>query len=423
MIISLCNLLEVLAFICCLHYLYNEKIRIDVLTIGLILVELTWMRVLTLVEWNSGLTALIYPIIMLYCMIKFGSSVKKLVINNILCLMIVSILQATIMVLIFWCTGNGIMREQEMLLVNGIMFLFIIIVLQKLKIDRVSKVLQQNEKIIMLSVCAIVVSVLLFVISYKNNNRFQEIHYVVLAVSLLLVIVAVIDIGKHKVRTKEIEAELRVHKLYESSFINLIDDIRARQHEFDNHINTIYSQHYLYSTYDELVQAQKKYCDSIVYENKYNKLLSKGNATVLGFIYSKFAEAEKLGIEIEYKINIGDLKCNIPIHKLIEVLGNLLINAMEELERHDGINKLKVIMIEQSYEIAIDISNECTNVDYDKIQDFFIKGYSQKGKGRGYGLYNVKKICEEYDIIFETTIKKEQNLQFLHFVLIINKPL
>ena len=32
---------------------------------------------------------------------------------------------------------------------------------------------------------------------------------------------------------------------------NLIDDICAKQHEFDNHINAIYSQHFLYETYDE----------------------------------------------------------------------------------------------------------------------------------------------------------------------------
>ena len=50
-------------------------------------------------------------------------------------------------------------------------------------------------------------------------------------------------------------------------------------------------------------------------------------------------------------------------------------------------------------------------------------GYSNKGKQRGYGLYNVRKICEEYDIILESAIKPEEGVDRLHFTIIINKPL
>lgn len=423
MVVSLCLIFEILSAIFCLHYLYDEKVRADIWTIGLVLIELVWMRILFWLEWNNSLSFLIYPIILLYCAIRFGFSVKKLIINNILCLMLISVLQATIMLMILWGKGKNIMGEQEMLLINGIMFLLVITVLRKLKIEKIARVLQNNDKIIIFSIIAVVVSVLLFVINYKSDRKFSITHYMVLAVSLFLIIVAVIDIGKHKVKTKEVEAELRLHKLYENSFKNLIDDIRAKQHEFDNHINTIYSQHYLYDTYDELIEAQKQYCNSIVRANKYNKLLSKGNPIILGLLYSKFAEAEKLGIEIEYKVRIDELKCAIPVYKIVELLGNLITNAIEALVVQEGGNKLKVVILEQTYEIAIDIGNECKNIDYEKIQNFFVKGYSEKGKGRGYGLYNVKKICEEYNIVLETVIKQEESADYLHFMIIINKPL
>ena len=46
MVVSLCYLLEILAVIYSLHYLYNEEIRFDIATIALILVELFGMNIL-----------------------------------------------------------------------------------------------------------------------------------------------------------------------------------------------------------------------------------------------------------------------------------------------------------------------------------------------------------------------------------------
>ena len=36
------------------------------------------------------------------------------------------------------------------------------------------------------------------------------------------------------------------------------------------------------------------------------------------------------------------------------------------------------------------------NIDPSAIETFFKKGFSSKGNGRGYGLYNVKKIVKKY---------------------------
>ena len=82
---------------------------------------------------------------------------------------------------------------------------------------------------------------------------------------------------------------------------------------------------------------------------------------------------------------------------------------------------MKVLIIENSNEIAIDIGNECRNINYEHIHNFFKKKYSEKGENRGYGLYNVKRICDEYDIVLETMLKKVEEQEWLHFALIINK--
>ena len=205
------------------------------------------------------------------------------------------------------------------------------------------------------------------------------------------------QVGRYKIKAKEIETELKMHKLYAGSFQGLIENIRLRQHEFDNHINTIYSQHYIYETYDELVKAQDTYCKVISKDNRFNKLLKASNPIISGFLYGKFVELEKLGVEIEYHIKIRELDIGIPIYKIVEILGDLLNNAVEAMEKVEGTRKLYVSLVEDE-KFAIEVRNESPYIDYNEIDKFFVKGYSSKGGNRGLGLHNVKNICIEYSL-------------------------
>ena len=69
----------------------------------------------------------------------------------------------------------------------------------------------------------------------------------------------------------------------------------------------------------------------------------------------------------------------------------------------------------------IEISNESEAIDEKKIKEFFKKGYSEKGRNRGYGLYNVGKICEEYGIAINCKNAKRENENWIVFKLVINK--
>lgn len=335
--------------------------------------------------------------------------------------MIVSILQVTMILLMRLFLKISHIGNRETLIVNIFVFLFVLLVVRKWKLEKISAVLQTNGKLVIVSLLVIMSGIILYLTNYRNKGGFNIAYCMVIFIGLLMFFATTIDIAKNKIKAKEIEKELQLHKLYEESFRNLIDDIRAKQHEFDNHINVIYSQHYLYRTYEELVEVQKGYCKNIVAENSYNKLLSKGNSIVIGFLYSKFSEAEKLGIHIDYKVQIGDMKSSVPTHKIIELLGNLINNAIESLAEQEELSRMRVIILEQEHEIAVNISNECKNIDYEKLQKFFKKGYSEKGEKRGYGLYNVKKICEEYNIVMESAINQNEGIDWLNYMLIINK--
>ena len=420
--VGLYAFLEVLSVMYCLHYLYGEKMHIDMASVVYVVSEIIVINIIYIFHLKRAWSFLMFPILVFYCGFKFGFKLRTIIINNFLTIVLISVLQAVIMVLYSKIFNVQKICEIDSIVINAVMFFVVFIGLKKCALQKLSQILQNNDKLIDMAVSVVIVSTTLLLILFKKNRGLDIVYYATLIIGLILIAMVIIDIGRNKIRAKEAEAELRLHKLYESSFRELIDEIRARQHEFDNHINTIYSQHRLYKTYDELVEAQNKYCGEIMEENRYNKILSQGNPVIICFLYSKFSEMEKSGIDVAYQINIGNLECGMPIHKMVELLGNLIKNAMEAVQKRDKY-KVAVMMLEENDKIQIEVSNESEMIEEKRIRDFFTKGYSEKGQKRGYGLYNVKKICEEYNVAItcRNEIREDQN--WFVFKAVMKKPL
>ncbi len=418
MVVSLSLFFEILAVVVCLHYLYDEKIKLDKLTISFIFIEMIWMIIVCFFELNQTWTLLMYPIIMVYCGVKFGFNIKAIVVNNVLYMIILCILQSTIMMVFNFVFGK--LNYEIQVVINFIVLILVIVLAKKCNLAKLSKILQKREILLAIVLFVLGISFLLFLFQFKQTLGFDILYYIVLFVSVILLCVVAIDIGKHKMKTKEIEAELRLHKIYESSFKSLINDIRARQHEFDNHINAIYSQHMMYRDYESLKKAQREYCKVVVEENRYNKLLSQGNPVILGFLYGKFLEAEKSGIIVDYNISIRQLECCVPEYKFVELIGNLFDNAMEEIVKTNVKKVIKITLKEESDLIKIIISNPINDLKYNEIHKMFIEGYSKKGQGRGLGLYNVNKICKDYNVEIECEIIMDGE-EWIKISLLINK--
>lgn len=420
--VCLYALFEAMSIIFCLHYLYGEEFHFEKMSVYYLCIDVALMVTVYLLHIKSMWTLIIFPVIFLYSGFKFGFKWKTLIINNILQSIILGTLQASIMMIYSVIINDHQLGEADALIINGLMFIIVFYGLKKCKLSKFSYVLQSNEKIVIISLAVVVITIVISFLFYKQFLKIEMLYYIVLGISILLITVTVIDIGKNKIKVKEAEAELHLHKLYEASFRELIDEICARQHEFDNHFNTIYSQHCLYKTYDELVAAQRKYCDEVMEENHYNKVLSKGNPVILCFLYSKLSEMKKIGIIGTYRINIGDLECEMPVHKIVELLGNLIKNAMEAVQKR-GEGKIYVMLLEEKEKIFLKVANESEVIEKNKIKEFFKRGYSDKGKKRGYGLYNVEKICEEYRAALMCKNEEREGKNWLVFSIIINKPL
>ena len=194
---------------------------------------------------------------------------------------------------------------------------------------------------------------------------------------------------------REKDESLCLHKKYEQSYEELIRDIRIKQHDFNNHITAIYGQIYTCDSLDELVDAQKSYCEKLVSDTQLYKLLRFKDTVISGFLYQKLCDIEKREIKLKCDVKTDNFKVSMPETVLVEILGILIDNAVEEAEKTD--EKEIVVSVEETEKgIQVSVENSSRPIAETELTSMFDLGSSTKGERRGIGLFKVKKYCLEY---------------------------
>lgn len=204
-----------------------------------------------------------------------------------------------------------------------------------------------------------------------------------------------------------------MNQLYGGSLKELIETLQEKQHDFHNHIQAIKSQHYAIHTYDELVKAQEKYCNVLMDDFKYYKLLNKDNPIVTGFLYGKFIEADRQGINVEYRVELDkNVEQDMPIHILVEIVGILWDNAIDFVKDQKE-RDVKIMIGKHMDNIKIEVSNPIYDISFEKINQLFVRGYSEKKNHSGIGLSKIKKYAEKYRLEVIVDKKKIGNKYWL----------
>ena len=186
----------------------------------------------------------------------------------------------------------------------------------------------------------------------------------------------------------------------ENSFKTILEDyvnqLRANEHEYKNHLNAIYSM-ILVDDDNEVRTKVEEYIGNIKQSDNLNKLLYVNNTVLKAVLYSKIHEAEDRGIKVDYEIlcSLEDIEMNST--ELVVVISNLLNNAIEAASDRDD-SWIKIDIYEEinkgkdNYYIVVENSvDDISAVDISSIMN---KGYTTKANGNGYGLYNISKVMK-----------------------------
>lgn len=219
-----------------------------------------------------------------------------------------------------------------------------------------------------------------------------------------------------------LENEIKTYQMYIKPLEELVKEIRARQHEFDNHMNAILNMHYTIGSYDELVEAQSRYIHDMYREDsrKLTVLLKIRDKILAGFLYSKIKEANPF-INVDIQVKSLDIISSVSEHSLIEIIGTLIDNAFEACT--EKYNDVTIMLDSIDDRLIFEISNSVENLTLDEIGHFFDKGYSTKepkmsggfSNKHGVGLYNAKKIAEKYGGMLTVSLDADDSRQVIVF--------
>lgn len=402
-------LCEILAMLMVLHKLLRKKFCLNKITVVFLVFEIVlfWLINDNSIPYISQV--FIYLAFFLYLWLQFKSEkVVKIIIYTVLSILIVAGTQIMVYMLLFMLQESILRIEIS----NIIVFCILLCVMRIYDLGKVYTYTLINNRIlsILLITCGMVF--VLLVLLSKSMDSFSFLNCMLIYIIFLLILVFCQQWKTERDKNLSKEREIRVLKQCNDSFEHLINDVRLKQHDFNNQLELIYSLQYVCNSYDELVRRQNECVSHIIEENHFNKLLaSQCSPIVKGFLYYKFCEAYQRGINVEYQVALGDLAKFALEFDIQEIIGLLFDNACEAVDGNGENRNIYIGVVQKDNCVHIQIENPYSYITQSEIQAILKPGYSSKGNNRGYGLSNVKKLTQKYNgtILVENKSKQEQN--------------
>ena len=220
-------------------------------------------------------------------------------------------------------------------------------------------------------------------------------QYIFVIAIITLLFAANTSILYYEQKMKYQEQELLSYQTNLPIYDTLIHDIRASQHEYANHIQTLQTLPASCPDYDSLCDALKKYSGHYAIPQRAYPLLQINMPLLAASLYNLYTVAERKEISMLFDISTPQLESTVSEHILTDFACVLTNNAIEASKAGDT---LYIRLYSENGRTHFEIRNP--SKEYfppNRIQQFFQKGYTTKEKKKedgishGYGLYHLLK--------------------------------
>ena len=175
-----------------------------------------------------------------------------------------------------------------------------------------------------------------------------------------------------RLQQQEIDSYQKNMPIYDS----LIQEIRANQHEYANHLQSLANLSVMYKDYDSLSRALQSY--SLEFSNPMANypLLQINMPLLAASLYSMASHAQEKGITLQFDIVNAVLESHTPEHELTDYITILTQNAIEACKAGDTIYAL---LDSKDGAVRYEIRNPVpAMISPEEIGNFFKRGYSTK---------------------------------------------
>ena len=178
----------------------------------------------------------------------------------------------------------------------------------------------------------------------------------------------------------------------------LVDSMRANNHDFTNKLHVILGLLQM-----EMYEEAASYIENItiVQRETISKIMSAvKEPAVAALLIGKTARASELNVKFILQEGSVFSKSDYPIptETLVTIIGNLIDNAFDAMnEATADLEKPKELLFgiySKPNALLITANDTGVGIKEENKAQVFENGYSTKGKGRGTGLYQVKRLVE-----------------------------
>lgn len=183
--------------------------------------------------------------------------------------------------------------------------------------------------------------------------------------------------------------EALVDRQYQQELLSFMQIIRSQRHDFSFHMNTVAGmiERREYERCQEYVQRMVRHAASL------NEVLPLADPAVSALLntFSAIAQEKDIRLELQLLDPVQDPPCTA--YELNTMIGNLMQNALDEAERHDGDRRwIRLLILRRGRKYFIKVSNPCDTPPED-LARIFETGYTTKHSHEGIGLVTVKRIA------------------------------
>jgi signal transduction histidine kinase len=280
------------------------------------------------------------------------------------------------------------------LIAQSLGLLIIIAVTKYLPIDiLISYSIKKNRvfKYLILNIFVVLVSIGLYWYIDIDGVLRNIISVAVLTIGIIFINFVLMENG---LKNELEEQQLRTYETYLPIIDELINELRIKQHEYDNHIQALNMIAITSEDYETVARPIEDYISTLEISNNLGDLIKLDKKVLVGFLYSRIKSAEELGIDFQIIIEDYQFKLELHDYELIEIIGSLINNAFETGVEDNSV----IVKLSKEKDInVIEVRNKHPYLKRENIDKIFNMGFSTKSHvGRGYGLYNVDKILKKY---------------------------
>lgn len=412
-------LFEILSVLLFLWVLHGSKKRPGICTIVYVCLELIIASMIAEGWISNYYSVFIYIGIAVVDVFEFDDKLKNAIFYTIVDCVIMYITQVFGVLIYSILFHSDNINQLEAIVVSLILLCIVYLIFQKCNIQKYFLAFLESNYFTDVVIVVFGISLFIMLVNESGKALIDWDLVVFLILFLLIIILITIKLEKERIQKNKYIEQLQQYEQYNVVYKDLISDIRHRQHDFDNHLQALYSMSMSCDNIEELRSEQKSYMEELMKDKPSYYLLRENVSSVLtAFLYMKLREVEERGINIDYIIHIDKLEKIIPFPDIVELVGNLLDNSVEATIKNSN-KKIHFEIEEKENNVSFILTNPYDWIDGESFNKFMIDGKSTKGNGHGFGLTNISKMVERYHGVMQVQFEYDQEIKVVRFEIVL----